>query len=176
MQSENGITYLDYIVPTRGLFGFRNEFLTNTKGLGIANSSFHGFQADGQAWKEREQGSMVASEAGKTLLYGLVNVQDQGLLFYGPGADVYKGEVVGQNSRPGDMRVNVCKEKQLSNMRSKGSGVAVHFDQPRTMELEDALEYIGDDELVEVTPKNIRIRKMILDENEARRVARGIKA
>lgn len=176
MQSENGITYLDYIVPTRGLFGFRNEFLTNTKGLGIANSSFYGFQTDDQAWKEREQGSMVASETGKTLLYGLINVQDQGQLFYGPGVDVYKGQVVGQNSRPGDMRVNVCKEKQLSNMRSKGSGVAVHFNQPRTMGLEDALEYISDDELVEITPKNIRIRKKILDENEARRIARGIKS
>jgi GTP-binding protein len=176
MQSENGITYLDYIVPTRGLFGFRNEFLTNTKGLGIANSSFYGFQADDQAWKEREQGSMVASETGKTLLYGLINVQDQGQLFYGPGVDVYKGQVVGQNSRPGDMRVNVCKEKQLSNMRSKGSGVAAHFNQPRTMGLEDALEYISDDELVEITPKNIRIRKKILDENEARRIARGIKS
>ncbi len=176
MTLRDSITYLEYIIPTRGLFGYRNEFLTDTKGLGIMNSNFYQYDVDGQEWKERENGSLVSSATGRTLLYGLLNVQDRGVLFYGPGEEVYKGQVVGQNSRGADIIVNVCKEKQLSNMRSKGSGVSVHFNQPQTMDLEDALEYIGDDELVEVTPKNIRIRKKILDEAEAKRKARGIKS
>ncbi len=176
ISSEGGITYLEYVIPTRGLIGYRSDFMTDTKGLGIMNSLFEKFAVDGQPWKERENGSLVSTETGQTILYGLLNIQDRGLLFYGPGAQVYKGEVVGQNSRTEDVFVNVCKEKQLSNMRSKGSGVAVHFNQPKTMGLEDALDYIGDDELVEVTPKNVRIRKKILDEAEMRRKARGIKS
>ena len=112
---------------------------------------------------------MIAYETGETRLYGLVNVQDQGQLFVSPAVKVYKGQVVGQNSRSGDMVVNVCKEKQLSNMRSKGDGSAEHFNTPKVMGLDDALEYIDDTELVEVTPKSIRIRKVILDEVEARR-------
>ena len=102
-------------------------------------------------------------------LYGLVNVQDQGQLFVGPAVKVYKGQIVGQNSRTGDMQVNVCKEKALSNMRSKGDGSAEHFNSPRVMTLDDALEYIDDTELVEVTPLNIRLRKIVLDLAEARR-------
>jgi GTP-binding protein len=101
-------------------------------------------------------------------------VQDRGELFVGPGVEVYQGQVVGQNARPNDLRVNVCKEKQLSNMRSKGEGVMSHFNTPRTMDLEDALEYINETELVEVTPKSIRIRKIILDETEERRRQKGL--
>ena len=112
---------------------------------------------------------MVAFEGGETRLYGLVNVQDQGQLFIGPAVKVYKGQVVGQNSRNGDMIVNVCKEKQLSNMRSKGDGSAEHFNTPRIMSLDDALEYIDDTELVEVTPQTIRLRKVVLDEKDAKR-------
>ncbi len=115
---------------------------------------------------------MVAHETGITRLYGLVNVQGRGILFIEPGISVYEGQVVGLNSRPGDIRVNVCKEKQLSNMRSKGDGGAEHFNKPKEMDLEDALEFIGDDELVEVTPKTIRIRKIYLDEITAKRMAR----
>ena len=139
------------------------------------NTTFEGYLPDPGNWHERENGSLVAHESGQTLLYGLMAVQDRGTLFYGPGEIVYKGQVVGQHSRIEDLPVNVCKAKQLSNMRSKGLGVSEHFDTPRVMTLEDSLEYISDDELVEVTPKNIRIRKMVLDENEARRQARGIK-
>jgi GTP-binding protein len=175
MRTENGTVFLEYIIPTRGLIGYRSDFMTDTKGLGIMNSLFERFDIDTQDWKERENGSLVSSETGQTLMYGLMNVQDRGTLFYGPGVKVYKGQVVGRNSREEDIVVNVCREKQLSNMRSRGSGVADHFDQPVTMDLEDALEYIGDDELVEVTPKNVRIRKVILDEAEARRKQRGIK-
>ncbi len=174
MRTENGIVFLEFIIPTRGLFGYRTEFLTDTKGLGIINTIFHQYLPDPANWRERDQGSLVAHETGTSNLYGLLNVQDRGVLFIGPGVDVYKGQVVGQNSRSEDIRVNVCKEKQLSNMRSKGDGVSEHFNAPKVMDLEDALEYIGDDELVEITPKNIRIRKVILDEAEARKKARGM--
>ncbi len=171
MRVENGITFLEFAVPTKGLFGYRTEFLTDTRGLGIMNTMFFEYQADPGGWHEREQGSLVAHESGTSNLYGLLNVQDRGVMFIGSGVEVYKGQVVGQNSRPGDIRVNVCKAKQLSNMRSKGDGSAEHFNTPHTMDLEDSLEYIGADELVEVTPKNVRIRKLILDENEAKRQA-----
>ncbi len=174
MRVENGVSFIEFIIPTRGLFGYRNEFLTMTKGLGIMNTCFAKYDKDAGSWKEREQGSLVAHESGVTHLYGMLNVQDRGVMFLRPGVEVYKGQVVGQNGRQGDIRVNVCKEKQLSNMRSKGEGSAEHFNSPQIMDLEDALEYIGDDELVEVTPQSIRIRKMILDEDEAKRKAKGI--
>jgi GTP-binding protein len=175
MYSENGITFLEFLIPTRGLFGYRTEFLSDTRGLGIINTMFADYQEDPGGWHERNQGSLVAHETGTTNLYGLLNVQDRGVMFIGPAVQVYMGQVVGQNARTGDIRVNVCKTKQLSNMRSKGDGSAEHFNTPRTMGLEDALEYIGQDELVEVTPENVRIRKVVLDENEAKRIARGMK-
>ena len=173
MKVENGAAFLEFSVPTQGLFGFRNIFLTNTKGTGIMNSAFDKYETDPGDWNEKEQGSLVAHETGETRLYGLLNVQNRGVLFFGPGEKVYKGQVVGQNARPQDMRVNVCREKELSNMRSKNDGSAEHFNAPKKMELEEALEYIGDDELVEVTPKNVRIRKMILDEGDLRRKTMG---
>ena len=174
MRTENGIVFLEFIIPTRGLFGYRTEFLTDTRGLGIINTIFHDYMPDPANWREREQGSLVAHETGMSNLYGLLNIQDRGVLFIGPAVSVYKGQVVGQNARSEDISVNVCKEKALSNMRSKGDGVSEYFKAPKTMGLEDALEYISDDELVEITPKNIRIRKMILDVNEAKKKARGM--
>ena len=174
MRNENGIAFLEFIIPTRGLFGFRTEFLTDTKGMGIINTIFYEYMPDPANWREREQGSLVAHETGVSNLYGLLNIQDRGQLFIGPAVQVYKGQVVGQNARSEDISVNVCREKALSNMRSKGDGKAEHFNTPKIMGLEDALEYIGDDELVEVTPKNVRIRKVILDENDAKRKARGM--
>ena len=174
LRAENGITYLEFVIPTRGLFGYRSEFLTDTRGMGIINTMFERYDADPGNWKEREQGSLVAHEAGITNMYGLLAVQDRGILFLGPAVNVYKGQVVGQNARPGDMSVNVCKAKQLSNMRSKGEGSAEHFNAPREMGLEDALQYIGDDERVEVTPKSVRIRKVVLDKADARRKEMGI--
>ncbi|OGZ66804.1 MAG: GTP-binding protein TypA [Candidatus Staskawiczbacteria bacterium RIFCSPHIGHO2_02_FULL_34_10] len=164
MRSHNGIAFLEFIIPTKGLFGYRSEFLTDTKGLGIINTSFFQYMEDPGNWKERNQGSLIAHESGTTNFYGLINVQDRGVLFLDHGVQIYEGQVVGQNSRSEDMRVNVCKTKQLSNMRSKGEGSDEHFNTPKNMGLEDALEYIGDDELVEVTPKNIRIRKLYLTE------------
>ncbi len=172
MRKVEKIVFLEFLIPTLGLFGYRSEFLTDTRGLGIINTMFGGYAADPGNWKEREHGSLVAFETGVTRLYGLVNVQDRGVMFVGPAAEVYEGQVVGQNARPGDIRVNVCKEKELSNMRSKGEGTTEHFNKFKEMDLEDALEYIGDDELVEVTPKNIRIRKIYLDALAAKRMAR----
>ncbi len=169
MELKEGIAYLEFIIPIRGLFGYRREFMTDTRGLGIMNSLFYEYLQEKGEWKERERGSLVAYETGITRLYGLTNVQDRGDLFYGPGINVYKGQVVGQNSRQEDIWVNVCKEKQLSNMRSKGEGSMEHFNVPRTIGLDDALEYIDETELVEVTPQSVRIRKIALSELEAKR-------
>lgn len=179
MRNLGGITFLEFIIPTRGFLGYRSEFLTDTNGLGILNAAFYQYQPDTGNWPEKDHGSLVAHETGETNLYGLKNLQSRGVLFFGPGIMVYEGQVVGQSSKPGDIRVNVCKTKQLSNMRSKGEGVKEHFNVPKTMGLEDALEYIGDDELVEVTPKNVRIRKVYLreiDQKRAERLAAGIKS
>ncbi len=176
MKSEEGISTFEFIIATKELFGYRSEFLSDTRGLGIINVTFLEYRQDDGTKYERKQGSLVVFENGSTSLYGLLGVQDRGILFLGPSISVYKGEVVGQNSRTGDIIVNVCKEKQLTNHRSKGEGVSEHFNLPKTMDLEDALGYIDDTELVEVTPKSVRIRKIILDEAEERRlVSQGLK-
>lgn len=172
LETTEGITYIEFTVATKELIGFRSEFITDTKGLGIMNSAFYEFLPDDGFARERERGSMVAYESGETRLYGMTQVQDQGEFFIGPAEKVYKGQVIGQCNRTGDLRVNACKEKKLSNMRSKGDGCMEHFNAPRKMGLDDALEYIDDTELVEITPKSIRIRKIILDEVEARKAAK----
>ena len=172
MRVENGIAFMEFVISTKGLFGYRSEFITDTKGLGIINTLFDRYDTDNGYSYEREQGSLVAHETGQATLYALTNAQDRGNLFIGPGSQVYKGQVVGQHARAGDLWINVCKLKQLTNMRSKGEGVSTYFKTPHVMALEEALEYIADDELVEVTPKNIRIRKTILDETLSRRAGR----
>lgn len=174
MNVNNGQAHLEFIIPTRGLFGYRDELLTDTKGLGVMNTLFYQYLPEKGEWKERESGSLVASDSGTTRLYGLTHIQDRGELFIGPGINVYKGQVVGQNSREEDIHVNVCKEKPLSNMRSKGEGVMEHFDAPKEMDLEDALAYIDNTELVEVTPKTVRIRKIVLDQIAEKRRLKGI--
>jgi GTP-binding protein len=173
MRINGNIALLEFIIPTRGLFGYKNEFLTDTKGLGIMNTVFFQYMSDPGNWKERNHGSLISTDTGPTNIYGLTNVQDRGTLFFGAAVEIYEGQVVGQNARSNDIRVNVCKEKALSNMRSKGDGGIEYFKTPKTMGLEDALEYIGDDELVEVTPKNVRIRKMHLKEVDAKRAERA---
>ncbi len=172
LETTDGITYLEFTVATKELIGFRSEFITDTKGLGIMNAAFYEFQPDDGFTRERERGSLVAYETGETRLYGMTQVQDQGEFFVGPAEKVYKGQVIGQCNRSGDLRVNACKEKKLSNMRSKGDGSMEHFNVPHRMGLEEALEYIDDTELVEITPKSVRIRKVILDEIEARKAAK----
>jgi GTP-binding protein len=163
MRVEGGNAFLEFVVPTRGLIGYRSELLTDSKGLGIMNTLFLGFEPYRGDLQAGSHGSLIAYEDGVTCGYGLTGAQERGQLFVGPGVEVYAGMVVGQNPRVEDIEVNVCKEKKLSNMRSKGDGASVQIDVPRTMTLEEAIEYIGDDEMVEVTPKNIRMRKAILD-------------
>ena len=168
-KTEEGITFYEFIISTCELFGYRSEFIEDTKGLGIINTLFLEYRVETSNIYSRGHGSLVAHESGVTKTYGLVNAQERGAIFVGAAEQVYKGQVIGRNSRDEDIRVNVCREKHLTNMRSKGEDVSAHIDAPMKMDLEDALEYIDDSELVEVTPKNIRIRKIILDELEERR-------
>ncbi|MCX6702749.1 MAG: translational GTPase TypA [Candidatus Wolfebacteria bacterium] len=171
---DNGTAFLDFLVPTRGLIGFRNQFLTNTKGMGIMNSLFEKFDEYKGDFESNPHGSLVASETGMTRAYGLLNIEDRGELFLGPGVEVYEGQIVGQTSKNMDMRVNVCKEKQLSNMRAKSDGGMEFLKVPRALTLEEAIEFIGDDELVEITPKSIRLRKFWLKEGDESRSKKGL--
>ena len=169
MYVEQGTAYLDFEIPTRGLIGYRNEFITDTRGQGIINSLLLGYRSKIGDLATTTHGSLIAMEGGLSMSYALTNLQGRGTLFISPGIEVYVGMVIGENARAEDMEVNPCKEKRLSNMRSKGEGSSTFLEKPRAMGLEDALEYIGDDELVEVTPKNIRIRKAILDTHSRKR-------
>lgn len=164
MVIENSVASLEFEIPTRGLIGYRSEFLTDTKGQGIMNTLLIGYREKipGEIMGN-EHGSMVSMENGMTVGYALENLQQRGVMFVSPGVNVYTGIVVGQNARNEDMDVNPCKEKRLSNMRSKGEGSAIKLETPRDMSLELCLEYLGNDELLEVTPKSLRIRKTILD-------------
>lgn len=155
----DGTVKLEFHIPTRGLFGFRSEFLTDTKGMGIMHHSFHHYAPGRGEILTRLRGSLVAFETGETTTYGLENAQERGDLFVGPGVKVYKGMVVGEHSRPGDLAVNVCKKKQLTNIRSSTSDVSAKLTPWRQMTLEQCLEFITDDELVEVTPHSLRMRK-----------------
>jgi len=164
LKTEEGIAFYEFLISTRELFGYRSEFTTDTKGLGIINTLFLEYRPETTNFYSRGHGSLVAHESGTTKTYGLINAQERGTIFINAGEEVYKGQIIGRNSRDEDIRVNVCKEKHLTNMRSKGEDVAAHLNALMKMDLEDALEYINDEELVEVTPKSIRIRKVILDE------------
>ncbi len=163
MRVENGTSFLEFEIPTRGLIGYRTDFMADTKGQGIINSLFLGYRDNVGDITANEHGSMISMETGTTMHFALANLQERGGLFIGPGVEVYVGMIIGQYSRVEDIEVNPCKEKKLSNMRSKGDGAAAALDTPREMTLELALEFIGDDELLEVTPKSLRIRKAILD-------------
>ena len=163
MVQENGIVFLEFTIATKEFFGYRSQFVTDTKGMGIISSSFFEYREDSGGKFERNNGSLVVHESGSTKLYSLTGAQGRGTIFVGPGLPVYKGQVIGQNSRADDIWVNVCKEKQQTNHRSSGEGVSEHFNSPKQMSLENAIEYINDTELVEVTPKNIRIRKIDLN-------------
>ena len=165
VQGSDGYTRLEFKIPARGLIGFRNEFLTDTKGTGILNQSFYEYELFKGAIPTRTRGVLVAMEGGTTLAYGLDGLKDRGTLFFGPGVDVYEGMIVGEHSRSNDLVVNVCKGKKLTNMRASGSDDNVKLSPPRAFTLEQALEYIEDDELLEVTPTFIRMRKKELKAN-----------
>ena len=171
--AESGHTKVEFKIPARGLIGYRTEFLTDTKGEGTMNHIFDSYEPYKGDIQARVRGTIVAFEAGKSVTYGLYNAQDKGELFIGPGVDVYEGMIVGLNSRGEDLSINVCKEKHLTNTRASGSDEALRLVPPIQMSLEKAIEFIQDDELVEVTPKSIRLRKKILDTKERERANRN---
>ncbi len=162
---ENSVR-LKYLVPTRGLLGFRYQFLTATRGAGTMNTIFYDYMPMVGAMAGREAGSIVSWENGVTTTYGLNNAQDRGFLFYGPGVEVYEGMVVGEHQRPGDLSFNVCKKKHMTNVRAARGEMEIRLTPPRQMSLDEAIEYLADDELLEVTPQNYRIRKRILETHE----------
>lgn len=164
-------TRLEFSIPARGLIGYRGEFMTDTKGNGIMNSTFDGYGPYKGDIQYRKQGSLIAFEAGEAITYGLYNAQERGILFIGPGEKVYSGMVIGQNGRGEDIELNVCKKKQLTNTRSSSADEALRLTPPKVLSLEQALEFIDTDELLEVTPKSLRIRKKILDPTMRKRAA-----
>lgn len=173
--SSGGYTRLEFSIPSRGLIGYRGEFMTDTKGNGIINTIFDGYGPYKGDIQYRKQGSLIAFETGESITYGLFNAQERGTLFIGAGERVYAGMVVGQNGKTEDIEVNVCKKKQLTNTRASGSDDALKLTPPKILSLEQALEFIDTDELLEITPKSLRIRKKILDPTLRMRAKRNTK-
>lgn len=173
MTELSGYIRMEFFIPARGLIGFRSELLTSTKGNGIMNHIFHGYVPYKGDMTGRSHGSLVAFEQGETTGYGIFSLQDRGTMFISPGQQVYEGMIVGENSRDIDMDINPCKKKNVTNMRTSASDEAIRLTPPRILSLEQALEYINDDELVEVTPENIRLRKAILDRTARGRAAKN---
>jgi len=171
-KSKTGTAFMDFEIPTRGLIGLRNRFLTSTKGTGIMNSIFIGYEPYKGDLTAMSHGSIVATQAGVSNNYGLVTAQGRGKLFISAGVPVYEGMVVGEAAKEGDVMVHVAREKQLTNFRAKNEGLEDQLEVPITLSLEDALDYIGDDELVEITPQNVRIRKKYLNENDRKKANR----
>jgi len=170
--NSDGYLRLEFKIPARGLIGYRSQFLTDTKGNGVMHHVFHGYEEYKGEVPERQRGSLVAFESGETTTYGLYNAQERGELFIGPGTQVYEGMIVGVNAKSEDLEVNVCKKKHVTNMRASGSDEALRLTPPIEMSLEQCLEFIAADELVEITPKSIRLRKKILDGSLRAKAAR----
>ncbi|HCA59996.1 MAG TPA: hypothetical protein DEP46_18680 [Blastocatellia bacterium] len=166
INNGSGRVRLEYEIPSRGLIGFRGEFLTETKGTGLLNTIFLRFDKWQGTMKSRSTGSLVADRMGESTTYSLYNLQERGTLFIKPGVKVYEGMIVGENARAVDLDVNAIKEKKLTNMRTTSADEAMRLVPVREMSLERALEFIADDELIEVTPKAIRLRKRVLKSNE----------
>lgn len=171
--ASSGSTRLEFLIPARGLIGYRGEFMTDTRGNGIINTSFEGYGPYKGDIQYRKQGSLIAFETGESVTYGLYSAQERGTLFIGAGERVYAGMIIGQNGKAEDVELNVCKRKQLTNTRSSGADDALRLTTPRVLSLEQALEFIDTDELLEVTPKNLRIRKKILDPTMRKRASRS---
>ena len=168
---NGGYTRLQFSIPSRGLIGYRGEFLTDTKGNGIINTSFEGYEEYKGDISYRKTGSLIAYEDGEAVTYGLFAAQERGTLFIGPGAKVYSGMVIGQNGKAEDIELNVCKTKHLTNTRSSSADDALKLTPPRVLSLEQAIDFIDQDELLEVTPESLRIRKRLLDSRERKRAA-----
>ncbi len=171
-QAGDGFVYLTYLVPTRGLLGFRQQFLTATQGLGVMNTLFHDYLPMAGPVPERSQGSLVAWETGTATAYAIRNAEERAILFIDPGTEVYEGMVIGQNQRPGDLNVNICKKKQLTNVRAARAEILESLTPARKMSLDECIEYIAEDELLEATPKSLRIRKRILNVEERAKAAK----
>ena len=169
--NSNGSTRLEFSIPARGLIGYRGEFMTDTKGTGVLNTIFNGYEPYKGDIQYRKQGSLIAFESGESITYGLFNAQERGDLFIGPGVKVYAGMVIGQTGKAEDIEINVCKTKKLTNTRSSSADEALKLTPPRVLSLEQALEFIDTDELLEITPKTLRIRKKILDPAMRKRAA-----
>lgn len=172
LHSDSGVVRLEFVIPTRGLFGFRSQLLTLTKGTGVLNHSFHNYIPYCGALARRINGVLIALEPGKTTTYSLFNLEDRGTMILGAGEEVYTGMIIGENKKDNDLVVNVCKGKKLTNMRTSGSDDTISLTPPRRMSLEQILGYLNHDELAEVTPKSIRLRKKLLDENDRKRDAK----
>jgi GTP-binding protein len=164
---------IEALIPTRGLIGFETDLVNQTRGMGVMSHLFHEYGPDRGEIAARKNGSLVSMEAGESTSYALNMVQERGRLMIEPGDQVYIGQIVGENARENDIPVNPCKAKRLTNMRSSGDGKGIQLSAPFKMSLERALEYIGSDEYVEATPKNLRLRKKILDENQRKRAAQS---
>ncbi len=173
MSTDGGTTRMSFNIPSRGLIGYRNEFMTDTKGNGILNHLFCGYKEWAGEISERQRGSIIAHEQGESTAYGLFNAQERGRLFIGAGVSVYSGMVVGENARAEDIVINVCKKKQLTNTRASGSDEALRLTPATILSLEQSLEFIADDELVEITPKSIRLRKAVLDKSDRARLQKA---
>ncbi len=169
MHPMDGVNRLEFIIPARGLIGFRTEFLTDTRGTGVMNHTFHEYGPYKGAIPGRKNGVLLAMESGETVAYSLFSLQERGILFVNAGVKVYEGMIIGENAKQNDLVVNACKGKKLTNVRASGSDDAIRITPPRTLSLEQALEYIDEDELVEITPTSIRLRKKYLDANERKR-------
>jgi GTP-binding protein len=174
--SGGGRTRLSFLAPSRGLIGYHGEFLTETRGTGVMSRLFHGYGPWRGPIPGRRNGVLIANATGETVAYALNNLEGRGALFVGPGVKTYEGMIVGEHSRGNDLEVNPLKSKQLTNIRAAGKDDAIRLTPPRRMTLEDAITYIADDELVEVTPKCIRLRKRLLDPNARKRAGRAAEA
>ena len=175
LQPMDGTNRLEFIIPARGLIGFRTEFLTETRGTGVMNHIFHEYAPYKGAIIGRKNGVLISMDSGETVAYALFGLQDRGILFLGPGVEVYEGMIIGQHAKENDLVVNACKGKKLTNVRASGSDDAVRIITPTVLSLEQALEFIAEDELVEVTPKSIRLRKRYLDANDRKKMEKKFK-
>jgi GTP-binding protein len=164
---------LVFYVPSRGLIGYQSEFLTDTKGSGVLNRIFHAYAPYKGEMSNKKNGALIATDPGEAVAYALWNLQDRGIMFVKPQQKVYAGMIIGENAKQGDLEVNVLKGKQLTNIRASGTDEAIRLIPPRILTLEDMITYVGDDELVEVTPKSLRLRKKFLDSNERKRFSRS---
>ena len=168
---NDGFTRLEFKVPARGLIGFRNEFLTETRGTGIIHHSFYEYEFyKGKMDKKKRRGALVSMETGVATAYSLFSFQARGIMFIDPGTEIYEGMIIGEHTRENDLILNVCRGKKLTNIRASGSDEAIKLIPPRIFSLEQAMEYIADDELLEITPQSIRMRKKLLKEIDRRRV------